>query len=343
MSTLSQLRICVEKILPINQNQYNELKNNSNSPQNYQKLRAAFITKKLWPQGTNIKIAFTELGNDVPRTPLTTIKSSRDENNNPILMDPLQETIDKLTTHEVVRKVVEERIQPIISLNLSFTDKIEQAQIRISFDSNGGAWSLLGTDCLQNKTGPTMNFGWLDVATVIHEFGHALGMIHEHQNPQSNPIKWDEQKVLSWAAATQGWNKEITERNILDRYSFDQINGSVFDPLSIMLYFFPGSLTLNNTGTHQNLRLSGLDVQFLNQMYPNSKETASQFYESVYGETLNQSIEASLHHENKEEPIDKIYVLKWIMFFVLIIICITFLWKNELFPFKKTNRKYKHI
>jgi len=38
---------------------------------------------------------------------------------------------------------------------------------------------------------PTMNYGWLKDDTddveyrrvVIHEFGHALGAIHEHQNP----------------------------------------------------------------------------------------------------------------------------------------------------------------
>ena len=45
-----------------------------------------------------------------------------------------------------------------------------------------------------------MNLGWLTAATpdeeysrvVVHEFGHALGCIHEHQSP----------------AATFQWNKE---------------------------------------------------------------------------------------------------------------------------------------
>jgi hypothetical protein len=66
------------------------------------------------------------------------------------------------------------------------------AQIRISFVADAGSWSAVGTDAL-NKSyfpdgQPTMNFGWLRDDTkdteyervVVHEFGHALGCIHEH-------------------------------------------------------------------------------------------------------------------------------------------------------------------
>ena len=31
--------------------------------------------------------------------------------------------------------------------------------------------------------------------TIIHEFGHALGMIHEHQNPLNNSLQWNTDKV----------------------------------------------------------------------------------------------------------------------------------------------------
>jgi hypothetical protein len=65
------------------------------------------------------------------------------------------------------------------------------AEIRISFQQSG-SWSAVGTDALVEeyfpKTEPTMNFGWLKpglaeeeyLGVVLHEFGHALGMIHEH-------------------------------------------------------------------------------------------------------------------------------------------------------------------
>ena len=61
-----------------------------------------------------------------------------------------------------------------------------------------------------------MNYGWLEPDTelreyqrvVRHEFGHALGMIHEHQNPAAQgQIPWDKPKVYAYYAQ-QGWNKD---------------------------------------------------------------------------------------------------------------------------------------
>lgn len=69
------------------------------------------------------------------------------------------------------------------------------AEIRISFMKGKGSWSRVGTDALNvtDQNEPTMNFGWFDATTspiefsrtVIHEFGHCLGCIHEHQSPQA--------------------------------------------------------------------------------------------------------------------------------------------------------------
>ena len=36
----------------------------------------------------------------------------------------------------------------------------------------------------------TMNLGWQDEGVVLHEFGHTLGFIHEHQNPEGG-IQWE--------------------------------------------------------------------------------------------------------------------------------------------------------
>jgi len=293
---IRQQRICVEKVKESDSLELYEMRKNPVNSHKFQKLKAAFLTKKLWPRGANIKIFFMENGNNVPRTSLIQIEGSRDEKGNPLQMDPLQTSLTPkkgtpLATVEAVKKIIIERVQPIVGLKLEFTKDINDSNIRITFDPKGGAWSLLGTDCdaKQFKGQPTMNLGWLDVATTIHEFGHALGMIHEHQNPSGNLIQWDVPKVLQWARDTQGWDEQTTKHNIIDRYNDDEINGSSFDPKSIMLYFFPGSLTLNNKGTHQNLRLSGHDVEYLNKMYPNSPEDPNKFMLDNYNISLDKA------------------------------------------------------
>ena len=289
MSNQEVVKICVDKLTASDQRQLNTLRNMNPSTAQYRKLSAAFYTQKLWPNNKTVNIVFLEEPKNITRTKLSVMESARDANGNPLKLDPLQYKVEKMGIIPAIITIVNERINPIVNLKFKFTRVIADAQIRITFDPNGGAWSLLGTDCLKEK-GPTMNFGWFDVATTIHEFGHAIGMVHEHQNPKRNKIMWDKEKVYAWAKQTQGWDKETTYHNIVEKYDSNQINGSDYDPLSIMLYFFPGSLTTNNIGTQQNLRLSPYDVEYINANYKNSPQTPSEFYKKAYNEKIANTI-----------------------------------------------------
>ena len=40
-----------------------------------------------------------------------------------------------------------------------------------------------------------MNLGFVDRSTVLHEFGHSLGLIHEHQSPFPGGFEWDRENV----------------------------------------------------------------------------------------------------------------------------------------------------
>ncbi len=163
------------------------------------------------------------------------------------------------------------------SIGFDFTASKANAQIRVSFIADEGSWSYIGTDNLSiKKSEPTMNFGWLrdDSAdaewerVVVHEFGHALGAIHEHQNPKGG-IKWNEVNVYKYfSGEPNNWSKEEIEINVLDKYSVAQTNGSKFDKYSIMLYGFDGALIKGGKPTRENRQLSKMDKTFIKKAYP---------------------------------------------------------------------------
>jgi hypothetical protein len=146
---------------------------------------------------------------------------------------------------------------------------------------------MRGADKLQE----TMTFGWFDVATVIHEFCHALGMIHEHQNPLENPIQWNVEAIVCAFRASQGWDVEKIKQNIINAYQLDQTNGSKYDEDSIMIYSFQKDLpctycqplnnddssrctermlpaTLNGIEVKPKYKMSPTDMKWLQIMYP---------------------------------------------------------------------------
>jgi len=156
------------------------------------------------------------------------------------------------------------------------------AAIKIGFKWNGdvGSWSTIGNDCYTvAQNSPSMNFGWFDNNTseeefsrvVIHEFGHALGFAHEHQNPTS-PIQWNTTAVYDYYALA-GWDKQKVDNNILNKFSPSQVDYTNFDSQSIMLYSFPSSLTLNGYSFPWNTILSDEDKSSAKTLYPTATTT----------------------------------------------------------------------
>jgi hypothetical protein len=249
-------------------------------------------------------------------------------------LDPLQKEVDKMPIIEAIKRIIDERFSPIVNLNFVFIDDIKNADIRIDFVENEGCWSYIGTDCKNPtyKGESTMNFSWFDVNTTIHEFCHALGMIHEHQNPKNNLIKWNLDAVYNWAKSTQGWDKETTNLNIIEPAKIDEINGSEYDPYSIMLYFYPDELTIDNKGTNENLRFSPQDIIFLNKTYPGSVETPDEFYKNIYNEDINDVLKkqgkALFISDNKDLKKKSTFIYIGVLFIILIIILIFFLYNK---------------
>jgi Matrixin len=164
-----------------------------------------------------------------------------------------------------------------IKLNFVTTN---DAEIRISFGADAGSWSAVGTDCLVEqyfpRHQPTMNYGWLKDDTedqeyervVVHEFGHALGCIHEHQSPKAH-LRWNKEKVYEvFSGAPNFWSRAEIDHNILQKYSKNGMAETAFDESSIMLYQFDGALFKDGKPTPSNHRLSDHDKLFIAQMYP---------------------------------------------------------------------------
>jgi len=172
--------------------------------------------------------------------------------------------------------VIAKEWEAVANLHLDFVAS-GASEIRVSFAEQGFSWSAVGTDALTTASSePTMNFGWLEPTTslreyqrvVRHEFGHALGMIHEHQNPAAQgQIPWDKPKVYAYYAQ-QGWTHADVDSNIFDVYSEDSTNHTAFDATSIMEYAIPDSLTIGSFAVGWNTALSTTDVEFMRRQYP---------------------------------------------------------------------------
>jgi serralysin len=151
------------------------------------------------------------------------------------------------------------------------------AEIRIAFEQGNGSWSYLGTHCRSiADPDPTMNYGWLTPDSdddelqrvVLHEFGHALGLIHEHQNPQGG-IEWNEPAVIADLSGPPNfWDPETIRHNVLKHYEKDAVEATDVDPDSIMMYPIPQAWTLDGFSADLNSDLSQTDIQFIYQAYP---------------------------------------------------------------------------
>lgn len=149
--------------------------------------------------------------------------------------------------------------------------------IRITFRGNG-SWSYLGTECL-NVSGnePTMCFGWLtekstegEIARVVlHEFGHALGLIHEHQNPEGG-IDWNREEVYRfYQGPPNHWTREEVDVNVLRAYDRNLVRATTYDAASIMNYPIPVEFVNNpEHACGWNPDLSETDKVFIGQLYP---------------------------------------------------------------------------
>lgn len=178
--------------------------------------------------------------------------------------------------------------------------KVGFPEIRIGFNERG-YWSYLGSDSERygGERAPSMNFESFnriynelkysvgDVvlrsdsyhkATIRHEFGHALGLLHEHQNVNLDcysEIKWSGVgNVYDYFAGPNNfWSKEQVDRNLgfIGATDPDYVAGDA-DSESIMMYSLPASIFINGAkskcAVSVNREISSGDRRIVAKMYP---------------------------------------------------------------------------
>jgi Astacin (Peptidase family M12A) len=150
------------------------------------------------------------------------------------------------------------------------------SHVRVTFEYTGWFYSQHGTEALDyDQDVETMSLGFEKedflprnraryLGYVLHEFGHALGAVHEHQSPNF-PYHWERDYIIEYYNNCCNWDEPTVDVNVINQYS--SATASEFDPNSVMLYAFPKEFTKERVATQENARPSPRDLQSMRALY----------------------------------------------------------------------------
>ncbi|KAK5659090.1 hypothetical protein OQA88_1180 [Cercophora sp. LCS_1] len=173
-----------------------------------------------------------------------------------------------------IRKVKDFAKEWVDAANIYFSfDGANDAPVRVRLFDGAGGVSWLGTSCRNEAANkPTMQLGVSTDETfkftVLHEFGHVLGLVHEHSSPRAG-IKWKRDEVLTHFRSSYGWDDSVVEKEVFQVYPYDEVYApGAFDRESVMIYPISSNLTEDGMSAPQNSKLSSRDRAGIITIYP---------------------------------------------------------------------------
>ncbi len=172
---------------------------------------------------------------------------------------------------------------PHVNLEFEFTEQ-QDGDIRIKGNNDiDGGYSYVGIEAKRiDVDKPTMEIGFLgglnefNAGTVIHEFGHALGLHHEHQHP-SHTLDFNVGKIKQ---DTQ-YDKDPTLFELAYGPITGQLASTAYDQKSVMHYGIPQERLNSGERIEDNNELSEGDKEIASLLYPKPEQQLLPFLFSV--------------------------------------------------------------
>ncbi len=159
--------------------------------------------------------------------------------------------------------------------NIRYRETTQTGDVRLTL-AGGGYASYVGTDNRAiPSTQPTM---WLQGFTastsdaeydrvVTHEFGHQVGLIHEHKRPDLVK-KLDPQKAIKYYRQTQGWTQQQVIQQVLSPENEAELTSTPVEDTSVMCYTVPGTVTYDGKSIPGGSKITASDGAFVARQYP---------------------------------------------------------------------------
>jgi len=152
------------------------------------------------------------------------------------------------------------------------------AEIRVSFIENY-SWSVIGQKALNiSLEKPTLNIEQALESSdtsfyeaVLHEFGHVLGLLHEHLHPLAN-INWNKEAIYAdFLADGIKVIKDEIDKNYFIKCDRNTAFYNKYDVKSIMHYPIYASKIKTGNIVAQPTEISNCDKTLIGRIYPYPK------------------------------------------------------------------------